>query len=149
MKQVGFTGTREGLKRPQREALEHELKTMLEFYGEFAVHHGCCVGADAEMFGIAYRLPREKVRLVAHPPTRTNLVARITVDQSDEVWPAAEYLTRNRQLVDETDCLIVCPAGMYEEARSGTWATYRYAYNLGRPVVILWPDGTRELREGV
>jgi len=47
-----------------------------------------------------------------------------------------------RDFVNECDVLIAAPGEFVERKRgSGTWGTVRYARKLGRPLVIIWPDG--------
>ena len=54
----------------------------------------------------------------------------------------APYLDRNRAIVDACDILYATPESMAEESRGGMWHTVRYARRVGKPVVIVWPDGT-------
>jgi hypothetical protein len=61
----------------------------------------------------------------------------------DDEWPVRPYLDRNREIVDNTDVLVACPAGP-EERRSGTWSTIRHALRWGVPVILCWPDGRAE-----
>lgn len=50
---------------------------------------------------------------------------------------------RNHDIVDATEWLIATPK-KFEEIRSGTWATVRYAKKVKKPVTIIWPDGSIE-----
>lgn len=107
-------------------------------------HWGVCIGADSDAFEIASSAPDlsfNPPRTVAHPPETTRLAAQADLMFADEVRPCADYLTRNRNIVDACEVLLACPKGNGEERRSGTWATIRYARKVGRPVVIVWPNG--------
>lgn len=70
------------------------------------------------------------------------MVDRDALALADVVHEPRPPLERNRDVVDASDVLLACPGGMAEEQRSGTWATIRYARKAGKPVVIVWPDGT-------
>jgi len=56
-------------------------------------------------------------------------------------------LVRNRIIVNSSEVLIVAPRTKYKVLRSGTWSTYRYARQLGKPTYLVYPDGS-VLREG-
>jgi hypothetical protein len=111
-----------------------ELERRLTGVGE--LHHGDCVGADKE----AHDLAKLKFGIwtIAHPPLNTKLRAWC---EADEVREPDEYLVRDRHIVDDTDELIATPATFSEVARSGTWATVRYAKLMGKPVTMIYPDG--------
>lgn len=135
---LGFTGTQDGMQTWQQQGVFDEMMMMQPS----EAHHGLCVGADEEfdaMLGYA-----DKSCIVhGHPPINTAKMAKNC--QCDVMHEPEEYLVRNRDIVDATDWLIAAPKGP-EEQRSGTWSTVRYARRLGRPVTIVWPDGsiTRE-----
>lgn len=123
---VGFTGTRRGMNPWQRYLLENALVSL----EVTELHHGDCVGSDAQANVVVQYLG---LRTVIHPPTDPKARAFCTYDEAREPCP---YLERNHQIVDETDILIAAPEGP-EVVRSGTWATIRYARKLNRHVVIL------------
>lgn len=130
---IGFTGTQRGMTAMQEQMVFDE--TMLREPDE--VHHGCCIGADEE-FDILMGYARTSCSVHGHPPTNTAKMAQCYVDV---MHPPKDYLIRNRDIVDATDCLIAAPEGP-ETLRSGTWSTVRYAKKAGKPVIIVWPDGT-------
>jgi hypothetical protein len=151
---IGFTGTREGLTRAQDDVLD-EWANLGEF-GDVN-HHGDCVGADAEF---DYFARRYGGRVVIHPPTDPKL--RAFCYEKDYGWaddvtllPEKPYLERNRDIVDACDLLIACPKQERTSALGGdmadthlalapggTWDTIRYAQKVGKPVSIIWPDGS-------
>ena len=61
---------------------------------------------------------------------------------SPDIRTPRPYLSRNKDIVRETDMLIATPAEAEEQRRSGTWSTIRFARKLGKPVFVIWPDGT-------
>ncbi|MEU7814068.1 hypothetical protein [Pseudonocardia sp. NPDC049154] len=134
---IGFTGTRLTPTDPQSDALTGLLAGCALWYGDFELHHGDCVGADA----LAARIAKAHDFIVhVHPPTEQGMRAWTAGHVMHEPLP---YLERNRAIVDATECLIAVPDGP-ERTRSGTWSTVRYARRLGRPVTIVWPDGRVE-----
>lgn len=132
---VGFTGTREGLTDTQKQILRNTIEELLmEGYDE--AHHGDCVGADCEFHDMVI----QQMIVVIHPPDDTRMEAYCHGNEHRAPKP---YLERNHDIVDETDLLIVCPKGELEEIRSGTWATARYARRIGKPVIVIFPNGMK------
>jgi hypothetical protein len=130
---LGFTGTRRGMNTAQ---LASVARLFVEIAEANVLHHGDCVGADEQAHGLA---TRAGLFIEIHPPTDDAMRARCTgcVVATHDPLP---YLERNRAIVDACDLLIAAPHGP-EEQRSGTWSTVRYARKVGRPVVVVWPDG--------
>ena len=127
---IGFTGTREGMSQWQKELLVlalFELKPT-----EF--HHGDCAGADSEAHDIVREFFPE-VRIVVHPPKSDYLRAYKT---GDHTMPQDDYIPRDERIVDMTDYLIGAPRVTdYEEKRSGSWYTVRYARRRHKPHRVL------------
>lgn len=130
---VGFTGTRKGLKSSQAESLRRVL------VGVTRLHHGDCVGADAEAQAIVVELGG---LTESHPPSNRALRAFTRNDREHLPKP---YLVRNRDIVDMSDELIACPGKQLEFVWGGTWATVGHARRMGKPITIVWPDGTVEI----
>jgi hypothetical protein len=126
----GLTATRNGMSREQK-------STFKDLLGESAgiLHHGLCVGGDADGHGIA-RLAGYFI--VGHPPIDTKLTADL---QCEEIWPAKPYLDRNKDIARCCHVLIAAPAEANEQMRGGTWSTIRYARRINKPVVLILPDG--------
>jgi hypothetical protein len=137
---LGFTGTREGLTERQTIALEELLTDRIERHKFRFLHHGVCIGGDAK----AHRIGRATgFLMILHPPLDARFMADI-LDGPDITWlEPADYLQRNRAIVDATGELVAAPAGP-ERTHSGTWSTIRYARRQRRPVTVLWPDGTAQ-----
>ena len=136
---IGFTGTQEGLTSAQSSAL---FTFLAGLYVEGAtLHHGKCVGADAQAHRLADILG---FRIVLHPPSSGKKEAKCPIDTEcgDETRERKNYLARNEDIVKETDVLIACPKEEHGESiRSGTWYTVRAARKLGRTIWVIRPDG--------
>ena len=132
---VGFTGTRDRMTYLQRESLRVVLAEFASPAG-VELHHGDCVGADAEAAWIARAFG---FRVVCHPPTDDS---RRAFAPSDVTLPAEPFLSRNRAIVDACAVLVAAPSSFGEQYRSGTWSTVRYARRVGRRTVVVRPDGS-------
>jgi hypothetical protein len=145
MRLLGFTGTRQGCTDAQLHALaraigHHSQPNHALSPGQF--HHGRAVGADAQAHGLA-----QYMRWEVHVwPSHGTDGATVPLPYVEH--PKGDPLERNRQIIEATDHLIACPAGMAEELRSGTWAAVRYARRLRRPITLCWPDGTTTRERG-
>lgn len=131
---LGFTGTRQGMTQEQLFA----FRELLQSLSTTELHHGDCVGADADAVDLVGAELDWDVHVVSHPPLDRSHRAFMN---ADEHRPQRPYLDRNHDIVDETDVLVATPAGYGEEQRSGTWATVRYARKRGRCIYIIWPLG--------
>jgi len=138
---IGFTGTQKGMTTEQNMRLRQLLWSCVN-HGIVAVapevHHGDCIGADAEFNNIAKNMGCE---IVIHPASDVaeNKRAHCLCNARMQDSPA---LKRNHDIVNTTDMLFACPGQDHEVLRSGTWATIRYARKMGKPVYIVYPDGT-------
>lgn len=137
---IGFTGTREGMTAAQKEGVVRELIAL----GATELHHGDCVGADADADLIAHELG---LYVVIHPPV--DETHRAFCRYADETRAPKTHFARNRDIVDETVHLIATPRTMYEEPRGGTWYTVNYARKRIKPLNIVWPDGKIRLETDV
>ncbi len=128
---IGFTGTREDMSQTQLECVTQIVREL----GPSEVHHGCCVGADAQFHEAMFR----DCLVVGYPgptgPLRATLVG-FAVE-----FGARDYGARNQTIVNVCDVLIAAPAEMAEAPSGGTWQTVRRARAAGKRVVIVWPDG--------
>jgi hypothetical protein len=132
---VGFTGTRKGMTASQAAVFEGLVELPTEF------HHGSCKGADVEAARIVRRTFIVHVPVICHPgPNGDPCQEPSGVD--DERREPKTHFARNRDIVNETDRLIACPCDMTEQSRGGTWYTVSYARKKGKPVTIIWPDGS-------
>jgi hypothetical protein len=139
---AGFTGTRRGITSFQRANLMSLLCLLLPQ----ALHHGDCVGADAEAHGLCRAAG---VPVVVHPPADGRFRAFCDPPPGGVLRPARPYLARNRDIVAESAYLIAVPQGERPASSigSGTWTTVGYAERAGMGVVILHPDGRIQVDE--
>lgn len=134
---IGFTGTQEGMTEKQIDA----ISVFLLDYEVQEFHHGDCVGADNDAH-IITRIQAPAAKIVVHPPLNESKRAFC---RADAVLPAKPYLDRNHDIVDAVEVMFATPKEKVEQVRSGTWATIRYARKQGKPLYIVYPDGTVEL----
>jgi hypothetical protein len=143
MNNIGFTGSREGLTKPQHQSLvgllgafiSEKLATTPDSVPQF--HHGDCVGADMLSGDAAHDAGYE---MHIHPPNIGSLRAYCSNRYPATVYDAFPYLVRNKNIVDNTDILIATPNGP-ETTRSGTWSTVRYARKKSKEIWIVYPNG--------
>ena len=124
---LGFTGTRLGMTERQQSLLREKLLELNP--GE--IHHGDCIGADAQCHAIAEELG---IRVIVHPPAEDKYRAYC---KSPYVMLTETYLIRNRNIVCSCDMLIGCPAN--SQAWSGTRYTIRYAETMGKSTIVILP----------
>lgn len=145
---IGFTGTSSPIPKVQQDGLNCALTTYYDKYGARKLHHGMCICGDHVCHLLASNIG---YYIIGHPGvTRTGLVfkrAPVTAT-CNEVLAEKYFLDRNHDIVDSSDVLIAAPKTDYEEQRSGTWATVRYALKKHKPVWVVWPTGEHELYTG-
>jgi hypothetical protein len=130
---IGFTGTQEGLTTRQLIKLKRTLSDLTLLGTVMVLHHGDCIGADAEAHKIAKRM---QYKIALHPPIEKRKRAFCFADIKYAERP---YLERNREIVDMCSLLIVCPKEKIEVLRSGTWSAYRYAKKQKKNFIIIEP----------
>jgi len=136
---VGFTGTRHGTALAQHQALVEQLWLLnMTKSADVWFHHGDCIGADAEAHAVALDLGYS---VCGHPPLGGHGL-RAYSKGFRVLCKHAPPLERNHDIVNACDVLLAAPRRFKEELRSGTWATIRYARKLGKPVTIIFPDGS-------
>lgn len=146
---IGFTGTRNGMSRAQKEQLMFVLTYLVplsldineEDQTEF--HHGGAEGADTEADGLANL---RGFAIVIHPcpgvvtdagGLGSNGNGRFKGHNVLRWEPVLPPLVRDKNIAKICDVLIAAPKSDKEEIRSGTWATVRYAREALKPVIIL------------
>jgi hypothetical protein len=132
---LGFTGTRTALTRRQY----NELQLVLNDEAIGYLHHGDCIGADATAHSEAVYY---SIRTIVHPPADPKLRAWC---RGDEIHDPKPYLQRNADIVAACDWLLAMPNGP-EGKGSGTWWTINHADDIGRYVLIVYPDGSVDER---
>ncbi len=143
---VGFSGTQKGMTKSQAEAFRGLLIELYDDYeGISEFHHGDCIGADAEAHEyVLTALGYYATTIVVHPPSNPKKRAFC---KGGEMRPAKPYLTRNGDIVKDTQILIATPGEKTEQLRSGTWSTVRFAVNNARTVYLVYTNG-RVMRRG-
>ena len=137
MENCGFTGTRYGMTFDQIIKVDEFLLNNENFD---IFHHGDCVGADAE----SHRLAQTNgLAIVVHPPTDPKFRAYCK-GMFVKIRDPKPYHDRNRDIVNESDFLLATPRTFIEEKKGGTWYTIRYAKEVEKPGMIIWPDGSSE-----
>lgn len=132
---LGFSGTRRGMITPQQFALAAHLRSIKGLIIEW--HHGDCDGSDAQSHNLI-RKEHILTKIHIHPPHDDVFRAH---KEGDVYYPPKSYLRRDEDIVDMTDELVITPSSMNESPRGGTWFTYRYAVNRGKPITIIAPNG--------
>lgn len=140
---LAFTGTRRGMTPEQHAALPSVLACLPEL-----VLHGGAKGADAQFhafLALKYAaLGQRPMPIEVYPGETVRWTHWNYSSQSGELFKvhkSAPPLDRDKAIARRCDHLLACPDGP-ERARSGTWATVRYARAAGKPVTIVMPDGT-------
>lgn len=132
---IGVTGTRSGMTEYQKELVQDFLfgfSIRSDILVE--IHHGDCIGVDVEVAELADSMG---MKVVCHPPSVNDLRA---YHQSDEFRDPTTYFARNRNIVNETDLLIVVPYQSEPQRTGGTWYTHDYAKKVDKPVRIFYPE---------
>lgn len=141
MRRFGFTGTRSGLSSAQLDV----VRELLQGDEQTEIHHGGCVGADAQIHSIAIQA---HVRIFVHHASdvSSRWKAQLELSSYVSVLLARPALVRNYDIMDAgVDGRFGFPFGMKEELRSGTWSAIRYARKLlPSRLVIVFPDGTKK-----
>jgi len=130
---IGATGTRSGMTDQQFV----QVQMLLQELPGTELHHGDCVGVDAEVATLARELG---YKIVCHPPEKQDLRAFVPADEMREPF---SYFRRNRNIVDECELLIVVPYQSSHQSNGGTWYTHDYAIKKNKPVEIIWPGEHR------
>ncbi len=129
---IGMTGTREGMTKEQKES----FKRVVTYMKPTHLHHGDCIGADADAHELAKALSTPSI---VHPPSDSSLRA---FKDSVEIREEKGYFARNRDIVNESEILLGFPKTMVE-TEGGTWYTINYGRRAaGKDVYIIYPDGT-------
>lgn len=138
---LGFTGSRFETLQGMDPLQLFAMWDLLREAQPDEVHHGGCLGADAEFHDAIVRGLAGCCRIVVHPPLDQRQMARLSwLDlRTTTVYPR-RFLDRNHDIVIASERLLACPRDK-ETLRSGTWATVRYARKTGKPITIIGPTG--------
>lgn len=132
---VGFTGTREGPTPHQHDAMRYFLRgmPMTRFVHGGAIH--------CDTFAHTIVVAAHDIDIEIHPAT-VGVRSSVLNNPSPRIklFRALLPLQRNRVIVRRIHGLLAVPATDREGA-SGTWATVRYARELGLPIYIVKLNG--------
>ena len=138
---IGFSGTRYGMTLLQRRAVYRVFRWYRDNRSAITVHHGSCVGADAEAHDIARMLG---LAVALHPgysdaERMASFAAECAMLPGERVWREQHYLKRNQVIAACVGVLVAAPHG--ERSSRGTNHAISCAVKLERPVVIVSTDG--------
>ena len=131
---ISFTGT------SHRDLTNRQCAALADYLREHstrlrAIHLGDCIKADEQMHTLVCEAGLWQL-IVLPPPKDPKKRAFCNALHNRRPKP---YLERNRDLAAACHILLAAPAQAHEVQRSGTWATVRYARQLGIPVRIFFP----------
>jgi len=136
----GFTGSHEGMTLNQ--AIRVDMFLRADFSEINLFHHGDCIGADNQAAILA---DQNGWITVAHPPIKEY---RRAFHISNIILDPKPYLKRDRDIAKESSTLIATPKTIFEVKRSGTWTTVRYAREIGRRTILIYPNGSYTIEKG-
>lgn len=131
MIRYGFTGNRFGMSDKQKTQIRGILQKDIDDGKKIEVHHGDCVGSDADFHKICEEM---KISIIIHPPSDNKLRAFC---KSETIYSTKDYLIRNQDIVNESEQILACPVDGNEVLRSGTWSTIRYGRKMKKIVHII------------
>ena len=141
----GSTGTRRNGSTTRNGLTDTQAEALRRLLAELPVEqfvHGSCRGTDVEAARLA-RLTHPQCCIVARPgPDDDSNRTASGVD--DETLPGKTHFARNRDIVADCDLLIGCPPCRPLPPYGGTAYTVGHARKVGKPVVVVWPDGRVE-----
>lgn len=142
MKNIGVTGTRDGMSLKQKETLLEILEHIIHKHPSIKEsHHGQCVGVDVE-FAIIVK-EDFNLKVVSHPPLKTELIGSCF---NHEVKEPKSYFERNRDIVNSSDLMFVIPReNTPQKNKGGTWYTYHYSLKNKKPTILIEPSGSLKM----
>jgi hypothetical protein len=140
IKSIGITGTRQGWTTLQSLTFDSLIECVDQL---FEFHHGVCVGVDCQSHQRVRFLAPDHGRIITHPSVDKKLQGDVV---GDEGRPPKTHFARNRDIVNESDMLIVVPVQNVWVPKGGTWYTHDYGLKRNKPVFVIWPNGRLERR---
>lgn len=132
---LSFTGTREGMTDDQLDTLYAWFMFCKDEIEE--AHFGLCRGADVQFYHMLLAV-KPDAYIVGHP---CDLIEQQVHLPCHEIRFVKPPITRNHDMVDETDTLISTPATFKNVLRSGTYSCLRYAASKDKDLNIILPNG--------
>lgn len=145
---LGFSGTRMGMTAAQEYVVADFIRARAGQISE--VHHGCCVGADAEFHALIRR--HTSAKIIGHPPISEyqlhikSLVDYTSMADCDQLYQPADYLVRDDSILAVSEYMLFTPRTREPQQRgSGTWYCIRHWGE--EPRTIVYPTGSVEYAE--
>jgi predicted Rossmann fold nucleotide-binding protein DprA/Smf involved in DNA uptake len=122
----------------QRETIDLILRAHEVGIEAPSLYHGDCIGVDEQVHDIAAKLG---FKINIYPPIDERFRAHCIIGNVLIADAPRDYMTRNRNIVNACEHLLVVPESAVELLRSGTWSTYRYARKVHKQFTIITPGG--------
>jgi hypothetical protein len=138
----GFTGTRAGMTAAQKDGVTRYIICETDGLPSIAMHGGA-PGSDEQFDEIVTGI-LIGIRVAIRPCAMDRYCFWIAKGDAvvRSIYAPIAPLVRNKIIVNESDCMIATPAEAQEQQRGGTWSTIRYTRKVGKPLVVIFPDGT-------
>lgn len=137
---IGFTGSRYGMTDDQKMS----FKSIIKHCPITVFCHGDCVGADEQAHSIVNGHTMAEIHVRPGPGGKHRANC-----EGDFTYPPSSFLSRNKDIVDESEMMIATPNSFEEQKRSGTWSTIRYTRKKQVTMCIIWPDGSVTYEKGI
>jgi hypothetical protein len=137
---IGVTATQRGASPAQLWWLRGQFALAKRRYGHVTLHHGDCVGGDAEAHELALEFGFD---IEIHPPQNPDKRAFCGIgEERTVIHPTKGYHGRNFDIVHDSQALLGMPEGHQSSyPRSGSWATLRVAIKQSKPIRYCLPNG--------
>lgn len=145
---IAVTGTRKGMTQLQK----YWFLTILPNCPDELMHGGA-EGADEdadtlfgafEAFGSLAAQTALYKKVSVYPCNEARFSYWLKKPEPRIINQILPPLVRNELMVKRCSFLVATPASQFEQIRSGTWATIRYARKTKKPGAIVFPDGRIE-----
>lgn len=135
---IGVSGTRKGWTDAQKDKFQAYC---LITQSISILHHGDCVGVDAQACAFAQSLG---IHTISHPPINED--HRAHTEGNAIVLQAQKYMQRNRDIVHSVEFMLFVPSDSEMRKTGGTWLTYHASDQMKMPLMLIWPNGVVEQR---
>lgn len=145
-RKVGFVGSLAGMTLEQLQA----VSAMLSRWNFKQINHCDYRGACAQFHTlIREQYPLIDIKIYETPTTKEAFRAHCPADlySSESTHGDRSYDSRNHRFVFESSIILAAPSGQppaKSSHRQPVWDILRYAQQVRREIVVVWPDGTVE-----
>lgn len=142
---IGFTGTRNGMTKQQKEVIEDLLLKCQAVSSEQGVAiDGVCVGSDTDFNKLAKEALYHTKGYPGHSMKNPTDLTFRGDGEYDELEESDTHFARNRRIVNDTNVLFATPYSNNLDGPGGTNFTISYARKRNKPVYVVYPDGETE-----